>query len=133
MEFIYYLRFSFMWYTTSKIKQSISRFCVRLNISPQNPRCFALHLHLMQTEHDGCLEWPFNGRITIVMVHPRDLDLSQRDTMMSNSTLVAFRRPLSEICPRGFGYTEYAVVKDVIANGFVQDDVLMIRFSIKCV
>ncbi|XP_049865321.1 TNF receptor-associated factor 6-B-like [Pectinophora gossypiella] len=109
------------------------RFCVRLNISPQNPLCFALHVHLMKTENDDCLEWPFNGRISFAMINQYDPDLTQRDTMMSNSNLIAFRKPNSEICVRGFGYTEYAVVSDVVRNGFVKDDNLIVRVHIKCV
>ncbi|KAJ2938853.1 hypothetical protein O0L34_g18481 [Tuta absoluta] len=109
------------------------RFCVRLNISPQNPDCFALHVHLMKTENDDCLEWPFNGRISFAMVNQYDPDLTQRDTMMSNSNLIAFRKPNTEICVRGFGYTEYAGVAQVLRNGFVKDDALIIRVHIKCV
>nr|XP_026491394.1 TNF receptor-associated factor 4 [Vanessa tameamea] len=109
------------------------RFCVRLNISPQNPHCFALHVHLMKTEYDHCLEWPFNGRITFAMINQYDPDMTQRDTMMSNSSLIAFKRPTAEICVRGFGYTEYAVVSDVIRNGFVKDDMLIIRVNIRYV
>ncbi|KAI5641890.1 zinc finger, c3HC4 type (RING finger) domain-containing protein [Phthorimaea operculella] len=109
------------------------RFCVRLNISPQNPECFALHVHLMKTENDDCLEWPFNGRISFAMLNQYDPDLTQRDTMMSNSNLIAFRKPTTEICVRGFGYTEYAGVSQVLRNGFVKDDTLIIRVHIKCV
>ncbi|XP_013161562.1 PREDICTED: TNF receptor-associated factor 6-like [Papilio xuthus] len=109
------------------------RFCVRLNISPQNPLFFALHVHLMKTENDDCLEWPFNGRISFAMINQLDAERTQRDTMMSNSTLVAFRKPTAEICLRGFGYTEYALVSDVVRNGFVKNDVLVIKVNIKCV
>ncbi|RVE43117.1 hypothetical protein evm_012233 [Chilo suppressalis] len=109
------------------------RFCVRLNISPQNPLCFALHVHLMKTEYDDCLEWPFNGRISFAMINQYEPELSQRDTMMSNSSLIAFRKPTTEICVRGFGYTEYAVVSNVVKNGFVKEDCLIVRVHIKCV
>ncbi|XP_050681550.1 TNF receptor-associated factor 6-A-like isoform X1 [Leptidea sinapis] len=109
------------------------RFCVRLNISPQNPQCFALHVHLMKTEYDDCLDWPFNGRIAFSMINQYNPELTQRDTMMSNSSLIAFRKPTAEICLRGFGYTEYALVSDVIRNGFVKDDVLIVKVSIRCV
>ncbi|CAK1578057.1 unnamed protein product [Parnassius mnemosyne] len=109
------------------------RFCVRLNISPQNPLCFALHVHLMKTENDDCLEWPFNGRISFAMINQYDPEMTQRDTMMSNSSLVAFKKPTAEICVRGFGYTEYAVVSDVVRNGFVKNDILIIKVNIKCV
>lgn len=87
----------------------------------------------MKTENDDYLEWPFNGRISFSMINQYDPDLTQRDTMMSNSNLIAFRKPSAEICVRGFGYTEYAVVSDVIRNGFVKDDVLIVRVHIKCV
>lgn len=87
----------------------------------------------MKTEYDECLEWPFNGRISFAMVNQYEPDLTQRDTMMSNSNLIAFRRPTAEICLRGFGYTEYAVVSDVVRNGFVKDDSLVFRVHIKCV
>ncbi|XP_072941529.1 TNF receptor-associated factor 6-like isoform X2 [Epargyreus clarus] len=109
------------------------RFCVRLNISPQNPLCFALHVHLMKTDYDECLEWPFNGRISFAMINQLNQELTQRDTMMSNSNLVAFRKPTAEICLRGFGYTEYAVVSDVVRNGFIKEDTLVIKVAIRCV
>lgn len=53
--------------------------------------------------------------------------------MMSNSNLIAFKKPTTEICVRGFGYTEYAVVSDVVRNGFVKDDALIIKVNIRCV
>ncbi|KPJ10525.1 TNF receptor-associated factor 6 [Papilio machaon] len=109
------------------------RFCVRLNISPQNSLFFALHVHLMKTENDDCLEWPFNGRISFAMINQLDAERTQRDTMMSNSNLVAFQKPSAEICLRGFGYTEYALISDVVRNGFVKNDVLVIKVTIKCV
>lgn len=87
----------------------------------------------MKTEYDDCLEWPFNGRISFSMVNQLDPERSQRDTMMSNSSLVAFRKPTAEICVRGFGYTEYALVGEVVNNGFLKDDTLVIRVSVKCV
>ncbi|XP_059060070.1 TNF receptor-associated factor 6 [Achroia grisella] len=109
------------------------RFCLRLNISPQNPQCFALHVHMMRSEHDNSLEWPFNGRISFAMINQYDSDKTQKDTMMSISHLTAFKKPTLDICPRGFGYTTYAMIEDVVDNGFVKDDTLIIRVQIKCV
>lgn len=109
------------------------RFCVRLNISPQNPKCFALHVHMMRSEYDDCLEWPFNGRISVAMINQYNSELTQKDTMMSISHLIAFQKPTSDICPRGFGFTEYAVIGDVVDNGFVKNDTLIIKVQIRCV
>ncbi|KAM3967957.1 TNF receptor-associated factor 6 [Aphomia sociella] len=109
------------------------RFCVRLNISPQNSECFALHLHMMKSEFDDCLDWPFNGRIAVAMINQYNPELTQKDTMMSISHLMAFQKPTVDICPRGFGFTEYAAVRDVFTKGFVKDDTLIIKVHIKYV
>lgn len=107
------------------------RFCARLNISSQNSKCFALHIHLMKSEFDDCLTWPFNGRLSLAMINCPFPQLTQQDTMMSRSDLAAFQKPSAEICLRGFGYTEYALVNDVCRNGFILNDTLKFRICIK--
>lgn len=47
------------------------KFCARMNIPPKSRECFSLHVHMMQSENDFHLDWPFQGRIKISMVHPR--------------------------------------------------------------
>ncbi|TMW53021.1 hypothetical protein DOY81_001884 [Sarcophaga bullata] len=43
------------------------KFCARLNIQPKNLNVLKLHVHLMQSENDIHLKWPFNGRIQFCM------------------------------------------------------------------
>lgn len=41
------------------------RFCVRLNISAKFPQFIGLHVHLMQSENDYHLEWPFRDALRL--------------------------------------------------------------------
>ncbi|XP_065364696.1 TNF receptor-associated factor 6 [Calliphora vicina] len=109
------------------------KFCARLNIQPKNPHLLSLHVHLMQSENDVLLEWPFIGRIKLCMVHPRDMELSQHDTIMTKPEILAFHRPKERISTRGFGFVEYANIADIIKRGFCEDDRLLIKIQINLV
>lgn len=108
------------------------RFCVRLNISAKCPGLIGLHVHLMQSENDFHLDWPFRGRIKISMIH-RNLNETQHDTIMSKPEILAFHRPSQEISPRGFGFLEYAGIEQVLANGFVVGDTLSLKVQLSIV
>lgn len=109
------------------------KFCARLNIQPKNPHLLSLHVHLMQSENDHHLEWPFIGRIRLCMVHPRDMKLSQHDTIMTKPEILAFHQPKERISTRGFGFVEYANITDIIKRGFCEDDRLLIKIQINMV
>lgn len=109
------------------------KFCARLNIQPKNTHLLSLHVHLMQSENDSHLEWPFIGRIKLCMVHPRDMKLSQHDTIMTKPEILAFHQPKERISTRGFGFVEYANIADIIKRGFCEDDRLVIKIQINMV
>lgn len=46
------------------------RLCIRFNLSPKDQSYVAILIHMMKTDHDNTLEWPFSGRITVNVVHP---------------------------------------------------------------
>lgn len=109
------------------------KFCARLNIQPKNPHLLSLHVHLMQSENDAHLDWPFVGRIKLCMVHPRDMKLSQHDTIMTKPEILAFHQPKERISTRGFGFVEYANIGDIVKKGFCEDDRLLIKIQINLV
>ncbi|XP_069675401.1 TNF receptor-associated factor 6-like [Periplaneta americana] len=107
------------------------RFCARINLSPNDRNHIALLIHLMRTDHDACLAWPFTGRITFMLVNGKDSSRHICDTMMSRPELDAFKRPLREVNPRGFGYTEFVSVLDLTTQGFMTpDDSIVIKLHI---
>lgn len=109
------------------------KFCARINISPKARDFLGLHIHMMQSENDFHLDWPFKGRIKILMVHPRDLLESQSDHVMTKPEILAFHRPHQEVSPRGFGFVEYACISDIIGRGFVSKDTLTIKIQMNIV
>ncbi|GAB0090754.1 TNF receptor-associated factor 6 [Sergentomyia squamirostris] len=110
------------------------KFCARINISPKVRDFLGLHVHMMQSENDYHLDWPFNGRIRISMIHPENFSESQTDTIMSKPEILAFHRPTQEgVSPRGFGFLEYASIPDIERRGFIVRDTLTIKIQINIV
>lgn len=108
------------------------KFCARINISPKVKDSIGLHIHLMQSENDFHLDWPFRGRIKISMIH-RNLSETKHDTIMSKPEILAFHRPTQNISPRGFGFIEYANINDIQNKGFVVNDSLSLKIQLNIV
>lgn len=110
------------------------KFCCRFYISPKCRDSIALHIHLMRSENDIHLDWPFNGRIKISMIHPRNYSDSHHDTIMSKPEILAFHKPTEDISPRGFGFLEYANIKNVLhKNGFITNDSITVKVHMNIV
>lgn len=105
------------------------RYCVRINISPKVSDFIGLHVHLMQSDNDYHLDWPFRGRIKISMIHP-NLNETKNDIIMSKPEIMAFHRPTQDVSPRGFGFLEYASISHVLSHGFIVDDVLTVKVQV---
>lgn len=105
------------------------RFCARINVSSKDPAFLSILLHMMQTDNDDALDWPFDGTMYFVLVHPRDAEKSIRERTTSRPNFEAFRKPTCEINKRSFGYTEF--VKIVELTEFIRDDCLIFRIEVK--
>ncbi|KFB38233.1 hypothetical protein ZHAS_00005555 [Anopheles sinensis] len=108
------------------------KFCARINVPPRTKDSIGLHVHLMQSENDYHLEWPFKGRIKITLLNVRDPELSQHDTIMSKPEILAFHQPKQDISPRGFGFLEFAKIKDVL-NKFADNNTVIIKIQMNIV
>ncbi|XP_067003610.1 TNF receptor-associated factor 6 [Anabrus simplex] len=109
------------------------RFCARMNLSPKERDYLALIIHLTKGENDDFLDWPFTGRISITLINGVYPNLHLRDTMMSRPELDAFKRPVQNINPRGFGYTEFISVQDLRTQGFLVNNCLQIKIRVQSV
>lgn len=109
------------------------KFCARINLSHKMRDCLSLHVHLMKSENDYHLSWPFIGRIKISMIHTKDSSQSQTDILMSKPEIGAFHRPQEDISPRGFGFMEYAMIGEIIKKGFIENDCLVIKIQMNIV
>lgn len=109
------------------------KVCGRINISPSREGQLALVIHFMKSPHDAALEWPFNGRITLAVIHPTDSSLTVKETVISRPDLESFQRPTSELNFKAFGYPSFISVNDITKKGFLNDDTLLVKIDIQCV
>lgn len=104
------------------------KICARINISSRDSDYLSLLLHIMKSENDDALDWPFNGTMCFILVHPRDSEKNIREITSSRPDLEAFRRPTCELNKRSFGYTEFVRVRDII--DFLRQDTLVFRIEV---
>lgn len=107
------------------------RFCARIKLSPMKDN-LSVHIHLMKSENDFHLSWPFIGRIKISMIN-KDPSKTQIDIMMSNPDVLAFHRPLEEISLRSFGFAEFEKIHKITNGGFIDNDCLTIKIQMNIV
>lgn len=106
------------------------KVCLRLNIQGKHNMNVSLFIHLMQGEYDGVLNWPFIGKIVLSILDQKDRSETGADiteTMLTKPGLTAFRRPVTERNPKGFGYTEFVSVDTLLAGPYLKDDQLIIK------
>lgn len=108
------------------------RFCGRINLAPKRKDCLCLQIHFMKSDNDYHLSWPFIGKIKISMIN-KNQESTQNDILMSNPDILAFHRPQEDISVRSYGFMEYAVVRNLFNDGFVNDDCLIIKIQINIV
>lgn len=53
--------------------------------------------------------------------------------MMTRPELDAFKRPISDLNPRGFGYTEFALVDELFTQGYLDNNQLLIKIQAQAV
>lgn len=54
-----------------------------------------------------------------------------KETMMTRPELEAFRRPVQDLNPRGFGYTEFALVEDLFVRDFTEINQLIVKVTVQ--
>lgn len=50
---------------------------------------------------------------------------------MTRPELEAFKRPVQDLNPRGFGYTEFASVEDLFVRDFIDKNQLIIKVTVQ--
>ncbi|KAK9873052.1 hypothetical protein WA026_020786 [Henosepilachna vigintioctopunctata] len=109
------------------------KLCTRLNVSPHDQNSIAILIHMMKTEHDYALDWPFSGRLTITLIHPRNSSKNIKETMMTLPSLEAFQRPAQEMNPKGFGFKEFKSIDELLSEGFIEKNQLVIKVQAQLV
>lgn len=104
------------------------KFCARINISSNNSDYLSLVLHIMKSENDDALDWPFVGKMCFTLVHPQDSKKNICETTSSISNVEAFRKSTCNFNLRGYGYMEFVRICDI--SNFLQNDSLIFRIEV---
>lgn len=94
---------------------------------------------MMRGDYDDTLNWPFSGRITLSLIHPTDPIKHFVLPMTSSPDCEAFRRCSSgnineifNLNPRAFGFTDFYAIDEVFKNGFIKNDIIVIKITVEC-
>jgi len=95
---------------------------------------------MMRGDFDDTLRWPFTGHITLSLVHPTNPALTICLKMKSSAEFEAFRRCSYEnsnevpaLNPRAFGYAEFVTINEILENGFIKNDTIVIKIIVECI
>lgn len=105
------------------------KVCARINVSHNNSEFLSLVLHLVKSENDDTLDWPFEGWISFLLIHPDDSRKNILETARTQANLEAFKKPVYNINRRSYGFTEFILIKYL--ETFVKNDTLIIRIDVK--
>lgn len=105
------------------------KICARINISSKDPEFLSLLLHIMKSENDDVLDWPFNGVMYFILIHPHNSEKDIREKTCSRPDLEAFRKPICELNKRSFGYVEFVRIRDI--PDFLRKDTLTFRIEVR--
>lgn len=109
-------------------------------MSPDN-RNLSLFIHMMRGDYDDTLSWPFSGHITLSLIHPTNPLQTTCLKMQSSAESEAFRRfsfenngiEVPHLNKRAFGYTDFIAIDEIIENGFIKDDKIVIKIIVECI
>lgn len=115
------------------------QFCIRLNLNGvENAQGthLSLFIHLMQSENDDILTWPFTGKITLTICDQQSQPSKRNpitETLVAKPGLAAFQRPNSYRNHKGFGYMEFAPISYLESEDrcFIKNDMLLIKAEVK--
>lgn len=115
------------------------QFCIRLNLNgveTAQGTHMSLFIHLMQSENDDILAWPFIGKITLSILDQNAIAGKRKhitETLVAKPGLAAFQKPMAFRNHKGFGYMEFVPISYLESEErqLIKDDTLLIRADIK--
>lgn len=105
------------------------KICARINVSSKDSDYISILLHIMQSQNDNALDWPFDGTISFELIHPHCPNKSIREKTSSRPDLEAFRKPVSDLNKRSFGYTEFVQIHEL--TDFLLNNCLVFRIEVR--
>ncbi len=91
----------------------------------------SLFLRVMRRPFDPILKWPMKARCKVEIINQRDSEASVLQSFSSESSNLFIRPSKDKKANIAFGATRLICCKELWHNGFVEDDVMFIRMTVK--
>ena len=101
-------------------------------LDPEASVYVSLFVHMMQSDWDDTLEWPFSGRISLSILDQSDDGEHKRHiskTLVTSPDLLAFKRPTTPLS-HGYGYVEFTQIETLEDRRYVKNDCLFVRAQV---
>ena len=117
---------------------SVCSFCFsRINPNGVGTGCgshISLFVHMMQSERDDVLQWPFTGRrISLSILDQSDDGEDKRHiskTFVTQPNTPAFERPPTPVNQHGYGYEEFCH-QDILQDRYVKNGSLVVKIKVE--
>ncbi|CAB3981702.1 TNF receptor-associated factor 6-like [Paramuricea clavata] len=112
------------------------KLCLRINpngVDTGYGSHVSLFVHMMQSDWDDTLEWPFSGRISLSILDQSDDGEYKRhisETLVTRPNLLAFQRPTTPRNHKGYGYVEFAHIETLQDRQYLKNDCLLVRVQV---
>jgi len=87
---------------------------------------------MMEGGHDDLLQWPFTGTITLSILDrsgAKHNDISQIQIVQATRNVSAFQKLREAICRKGYGFVNFAPIKQVFGPLYVKKDKLFLKIE----
>lgn len=91
----------------------------------------SLYVHFMQGEFDNSISWPFQGEMTLMIIHPKNPEEHITEAILSKPEAAAFAKPTSRRNLKGIGYPDFCSIHKIFNNDYVKDDAIEIKIIAK--
>ena len=93
----------------------------------------SLFVHMMQSEWDDTLEWPFSGKISLSILDRSDDGETRRhisETLETSTNLLASQKPTTPRNDDGYKYIQFARIEALQHRQYLKDDCLVVRAQV---
>ena len=94
----------------------------------------AVYLHVMKSEHDAILSWPFKKMFTFTLIDQQDNEEERKNIVKTRTPLIgylySFKRPIEEE-NMGCGFAAFVSHATLQTRKYIKDDTVFITVSIE--
>lgn len=92
----------------------------------------SLYVHFMQGEFDETLRWPFQGELSLLIIHPSVPENSLVETIIAKPKgSAAYNKPQLYRNTNGIGFPDFCPMDRAFNEGYVKNDALVCKIYAK--